>query len=126
MFMGQRPVKSDSVAVIAPVDMEIPGRTIQLIHGELQGEGDSFCEALVEPTSGTPPMNLCIARTLTRVKSGKEVVLQVMNVSPTPVTIYKGMKLGEETPSNNKFVEQDNENVKATPRSHIASTRLQS
>ena len=51
MFMGQQPVKSDSLAVIAPVDMEIPGRTVQLIHGELQGEGDSFCEALVEPTS---------------------------------------------------------------------------
>ena len=120
IFMGRQQVKSDSVPVIAPVDMEIPGRTIQLIQGELQGECDSFCEALVEPTSGAPPMNLCIARTLTRVQSGKEVVLQVMNISPTPVTIYKGMKLGEATPSHNIFVVHDNaREVAATQRSQL-------
>ena len=60
MFMAQQQTKCDGVAVTALVDMEIPGRTIQLIHGELQGEYD-VCEALVEPASVAPPTNLCIA-----------------------------------------------------------------
>lgn len=87
-------------AVTAPIDMEIPGRTIQLIHGQLQGDHTSFNEALVEPASRAPPTHLCVAQTLSPVLSGK-VNLQVMNVSPTPVTIYKGMKLGEATPRHN-------------------------
>lgn len=55
MFMAQQQTKCDSVAVTAPVDMEIPGRTIRLIQGELQREYDSVCEALVEPASIAPP-----------------------------------------------------------------------
>ena len=29
---------------------------------------------------------------------GKEIVIQVMNISPTPVTVYTGMRLGEAVP----------------------------
>ena len=117
MFMGHKQAKIDSVAVIAPVNMEIPGCTIQLIQGELKEEYSSFCEALVEPMSCVPPMNLCIARTLSPVMLGKEVVLQVMNVSPTPITIYKGMKLGEATPRHNVMLVDDNiNNVTATQK----------
>ena len=90
--------------------MEIPGHTIQLIQGVLQGEYGSFCEALLEPTSSAPPTNLCIALTLTPVQSGKEVILQMMNISPTPITIYKGMKLGEATPRYNVMLVDDNVN----------------
>ena len=86
MLMGQQQMKSDGVAVTAPVNMEIPERTIQLIWGELQEEYGSFCEALIELTSGTPPTNLCIAWTLISVQARK-VILQVRNVSPTPTTI---------------------------------------
>ena len=43
-----------------------------------------------------------------------------MNISPTPVTIYKGMKLGEATPSHNIFVVHNNvREVAATPRSQL-------
>ena len=95
--------------------MEIPGRTIQLIQGELKEEYSRFCEALVEPMSCVPPTNLCIARTLSPVMSGKEVVLQVINVSHTPITIYKGMKLRKATPSHNVMLVDDNiNNVTAT------------
>ena len=62
MFMGHQQAEIDSVVVIALVDIEIPGRTIQLIQGELKEEYSSFCEALVEPMSGAPPSNLCFAR----------------------------------------------------------------
>ena len=79
----------DSVAVIGPVDMEIPGRTRQLIQGkrqlilgELKEKYSSFCEGLVEPMNSAPPTNLCIARTPSPVTLGNAVVLQVMNVSP--------------------------------------------
>ena len=61
MFMGHQEAKIDSVAVIVPVDMEIPGHTIQLIQGELKEEYSSFCEALVEPMSCVPPTILWLA-----------------------------------------------------------------
>ena len=110
MFMGHRQPQLDSVAIIAPVDMEIPGRTVQLIQGELKDEHSGFSEALVEPMSGTPPTNFCIARTLSPVTSGREVILQVMNISPTPITIYKGMMLGEAIPRHNVMLVEENAN----------------
>ena len=107
MFIGHQQAKIDSLVVIAPVDMKIPGRMIQLIQGKLKKEYSSFCEVLVEPMSGAPPTNLCIGRTLSPVMSKKEVILQVMNVSPTPITINKGMKLGETTPRHNVMLVDD-------------------
>ena len=108
--MGHQLAQIDSVVVITPVDMEIPGRTIQLIQGELKEEYSSSCEALVKLISGAPPTNLCIARTLSPVTSRKEVILQVMNVSSTPITIYKGMKLGQATPRHNVMLVDNNIN----------------
>ena len=105
--MGQQQAKIDSVAIIAHVDMEIPGRIIKVIQGELKEECSSLHEALVEPVSSAPPTNLCIAMSLSPVTSGKEVILQVMNVSPTPTTIYKGMKFGEATPRYNVMLVDD-------------------
>ena len=123
MFMAQQQTTCDSVAVTAPVDMEIPGRTIQLIQGELQGEYNNISEALVEPASGAPPTNLCVARTLTPVQSGKEVILQVMNVSPTPVTIYKGMKLGKAIPRHHVLMVNDDVNkVASMPTSQLQAS----
>ena len=89
---------SDSVAVRASKDMEIAGRKVQLIQGELHGHFGECEEALMEPEMGTLPTHVCVARTLSQVTSGKEVILQVMNTCPTPVTVYKGMKLGEAIP----------------------------
>ena len=53
---------TSSVAVRAPMDMEIPGCVIQLIYGELQGDLSCFGEneeALVEPINGSPPTHIC-------------------------------------------------------------------
>ena len=110
MFMGHQQEKIDSVAVRTHVDMEILGCTIQLIQGEPKEEYSSFCETPVETMSGAPPTNLCIARTLSPVTLGKEVILQVMNIRSTPITIYKGMKLGEATPRHNVMLVDDNIN----------------
>ena len=45
---------------------------------------------------------------LSPVTSKKEVMLQVMNVTPTPITINKGgMKLGEAIPRHNVMLVDD-------------------
>ena len=109
IYMGRQSLTpssppTSSVAVKAPMDMEIPGRVIQLICGELQGDLSCFDEneeALVESINGSPPTHISVARTLSCVLSGNQVALQIMNTSPTPVTIYKDMMLREVTPRHN-------------------------
>ena len=44
---------------------------------------------------------MTVQLTLSHVTTRREVVLQVMNTSPVPVTVYKGMKLGEPIPRCN-------------------------
>ena len=95
------------MTIVAPVKMDIPGRTIQLIQGELKGDPGGFSEALVELENGAPPRNLCIARTLSPVSSGKKIIIQMMNISPTPVTVYEGIKLGEAVPRHSVFLVDD-------------------
>ena len=69
-----------------------------MIQGELQGDLGDYEEVLLQPGSGTLPTHIHVARTLSSVTMGRKVILQVMNTCPTPVKIYKGMKLGEATP----------------------------
>ena len=121
MFLGQQQSKCDSsMTIVAPVKMDIPGRTIQLIQGELKGDPGGFSEALVEPENGGPPRNLCIARTLSPVSSGKKIIIQVMNMSPTPVTVYGGMKLGEAVPRTVFLVDDVPEMADTTQTDHPA------
>ena len=133
MIIGQRQATTSNVAVIAPTNMEIPGRTIQLIQGELKGDCTNFSEALIEPMSGAPSTNVCLARSLSPVLSGKEVILQVMNISPTPVTIFKGMRLGEAIPrhsvllvDNVKDIVTSQKDQLQTPNIDLDSTDLTS
>ena len=41
---------------------------------------------------------MCLARSLSPLTNGADVVLQVLNISPIPITIYKGMMLAMATP----------------------------
>ena len=113
------------------MDMEIPGRVIQLICGELQGDLSCFGEneeALVEPINGSPPTHISTAQTLSCVLSGNQVALQIMNTSPTPVTIYKVMKLGEVTPRHNVLLIDQAvtavEHEHSSPEIYLDSTNL--
>ena len=122
MFMKQRRSpgdghSSDSVAVRASEDMEIAVHAVQLIQGELHEHFGGCEEALVEPETRTLPTHLCVAWELSHVTSGKEVVLQVMNTCSTPVTIYKGMKLGEVIPRHNILL-VDKKNQAAPNHAH--------
>ena len=65
---------------------------------------DSHCpdvtNVLVEPSKGFPP-HLCLACSLSSVNKGENIILQVMNISSTPVTVYKGIKLATAIPEHN-------------------------
>ena len=53
----------------------------------------------------------------------EKVILQVMNVSSMPVTIYKSMNLGEATPIHNVLLVDDNVNdVTATQEDGLQTT----
>ena len=54
---------------------------------------------LIEPTDNTKlPQHLMVARTRSPILSDRCALLQVMNISPTAITIYKGTKVGTITP----------------------------
>ena len=96
-----------SVNVCSLLDMEIPARTIQLISGELDSPCDCNSVMLVEPLSNLLD-HLHIARSLSSVYSN-QVTVQVMNTSPSPVKIFKGMKLATAIPERNILLVSDEE-----------------
>ena len=51
---------------------------------------ENVTAVLVEPSTKLSN-HLCLAHSLSPLTNGADVVLQVMNISPTPVTVYKGM-----------------------------------
>jgi len=61
---------------------------------------------LIEPVASLPD-NLCVACSLSSAHHN-QVVLQVMNISPYPVTIFQGMALGKAIPENNVLFVSDN------------------
>ena len=80
----------------------IPGRTIQLITCKAR-EFNHFVnsgEGLVEPsdTIGNLPKHMCVARSLATIIPDNMVIVQILNVSPSPVKVYRGMKLGHIIP----------------------------
>ena len=79
----------------------IPGRTIQLLDVSLPNEAKTMglSNILVEPsTAANAPKHILVARTFSPVFRDNHAVVQVINISPTAVTIYGGAKLGEFTP----------------------------
>lgn len=46
-------------------------------------------------TTGNLPKCLCVAWSLTTINSDGKIILQVMNISPDSIKVYKGMKLGQ-------------------------------
>jgi len=80
-------------------NLEIAGHSIQVITGKVNGNlYDS--QGFIEPfdASAGLPKHVHIACSLCTIMPNNEVFLQVMNISPSPVKMYKGMKLGRITP----------------------------
>ena len=82
--------------------MKIPGRTVQLIAEQLDNPHGDIAVMLVEPLLHFPD-HLCVGRSLSSVFRS-QVAIQIMNISPSPIKIYKGMKLGTATPEQNIFL----------------------
>ena len=75
---------------------------------------DVACSAiLIEPVASLPN-NLCIACSLSSAHHN-QVVMQIMNISPSPVTIFQGMTLGRAIPEDNVlFVSDSKKEANAT------------
>ena len=88
---------TSNLTVESPANITIPGHTVQLITGKLCSTCEDVSAVLVEPSTKLPT-HVCLARSLGPLTNGADVVLQVLNISLTPITIYKGMKLAMATP----------------------------
>ena len=101
---SQRPTSSQSPDALncilrAFTDIEIPGRTIQIVMGKVDATHIDGSMVLIEPISPLPD-HLHVACSLGLIENG-QVAIQVMNVSPSPVRVFKGMRLGVVTPEHN-------------------------
>ena len=103
IMLTQRTISQcpDSVNAIlrAASDIEIPGRAVQLISGRVEATHENGVTVLIEPTPSLPA-HVYPACSLGTIHDGN-VTIQVMNTSPSPVTIFKGMRLGAVTPKDN-------------------------
>ena len=95
-----------NVPVMALFTQEIPGCTVQLLMCKVKGDVNVPEEGLIKPsdTIGSLPNYLGVARSLTTVIPGNRVILQVINISPSLIKIYKGMKLAQIIPKQNILV----------------------
>ena len=88
---------SDSITIRARCDLTIPGQTVQLITGRIEPPHTHIANVLVEPLEGTSiSAHVCVAHSISALYNN-DVVVQVMNVGPTPVTLYKVMHLERDT-----------------------------
>ena len=105
LILGKQPHKqedsiSEDVLVRCTTDLDIPGRTVQLIYGKIDPPHNDVTCFFIEPLQKLPAQ-FCVARPISPLVGDNEIIIQVMNVSPTPVTLYKGMKLATATPEKN-------------------------
>ena len=108
---ARRAAEPSSLTVIATVDFEVPGGTLQLATGSIKEDAGTIQEGLFEPISGKLPKHVSMARSMNCVTSDKQMVLQVMNTSPSPVTVYKGTVLGIFVPSQYVLVVGEGESL---------------
>ena len=83
-------VTADDLTICAPSNLS---NTVQFITGKLIVPCDET-SALVDP-SAQSLMHIGVAWSMSPLANGTDILLQVMNISPTPVTIYKGTKLAK-------------------------------
>ena len=114
-----QPNSPGEVSVLVRATQEIPGHAIQLIICQVKGSTSSFencMEGLIEPTvsAQTLPSHLCVAQSLSTVTPDDKVILQIRNVSPGPIKVCKGMKLGEVIPIHRIQIDECNNDLQNT------------
>ena len=85
-------VTVDDLTICSPSNLS-RSNTVQFITGKLIVPCDET-SALVDPSTQSL-MHIGVARSMSPLANGMDIPLQVMNISPTPVTIYKGTKLAK-------------------------------
>ena len=83
-------VTADDLTICAPSNLS---NTVQFITGKLIVPCDET-SALVDQSTQSL-MHIGVAWSMSPLANGTDILLQVMNISPTPVTIYKGTKLAK-------------------------------
>ena len=79
--------------VTVPQNIQIPSRTVLVIAGNV-GHSCFLKEVIVEPgDNANIPNHVLIAHSVSRVDDDHIVLLQVMNTSPDPITLYKGARI---------------------------------
>ena len=89
---------TNNFTISVPSNISIPGLSVQF----LTGKPNAPCNAtsgLVDPLTQSPK-HICVARSLSPFANGSDILLQVMNISPTPVTIYKGTNMATMVPEH--------------------------
>ena len=104
--------ETSNIVVRAKCDLSIPPRSVQLITGMLDTPNVTSSTMLIEPVTSLPD-SLCVARSLSFAHH-KEVVIQVMNISPSSITIYQGMAMGKAVPEDAVLFVSDSK-VKSKP-----------
>ena len=102
-----------SCVLQAFTDTEIPGRTIQVLIGKMDPIHADGSMVLIEPISSLPDY-LYVACSLGLVENG-QVAIQVMNMSPSPVRIFKGMRQGTTTPERSILMVSQQESSVGNP-----------
>ena len=91
--------------VVAAEDFDLPGNTLAVIPGCVEGDVTTVSEGYFEPTAqGNLPKRTSLARCLTSILADNQVTLQAMNASPSPVRIHKNSVLGTLVPNQNILV----------------------
>ena len=74
---------------------------------QVNGRGNNI---LIEPSESIKlPQHLIAARTFSPVVRGDHALMQIMNISPAAVTIYKGTKMGKITPLSDLLMVESTE-----------------
>ena len=96
---------ASELKVVAAEDIDLPGNALAVIRGCVEGNVTTVSEGYFEPlTQGNLPKRTSLARCLTSILTDKQVTLQAMNTSPTPIRIYKNSVLGTLVPNQNILI----------------------
>ena len=98
-------------AVTLPKTYNIPSRCVMFVSGSVQNQGSTI-EGLVEQDLNIHN-SIMVARGLSRAQSDGAVVLQMVNIGPETVTLYKGTRVAVFSPRNHVMVLGEEGGVKA-------------
>ena len=116
-FMPREGTSFPHGTVSALHTVEIPGRSILLIQGRVNSTITRAEEGLVEPLDRPEkPNRVLLARSLATPGPSNEVTLQVANVGPCPIKLFKGTTLGTFIPRDRVMIVADSKAPNSTTK----------